>query len=872
MKSTKDLVYEYIQKISVNDNKGVETKRIAEDLKMQRSNVSALLNTLVKENLVIKTNTRPVLYRVNINDLESNKEDVFDELVGSNGSLKNALQLAKAAILYPNHGLNVLVSAQGGSGTSFFVKKMYEFAKLEEVIAKDAPFVKINCRHYKKNLNELNDIIFGNESLDDNLFEKARGGFLFLDNVDVLDANGQSKLYAFLDNKMIKCDLSEETRTYQDILLVIACNEHSISLFNHRIPVVIDIPKLTDRPLKERFELINLAFSNESNNSERTIQLERNAFIALSLSEYSYNIKEMLLEIKTACANAYVRVVNKPKDDIFVYLNDFSQNVQHALLKYKTYKNDIDESIVDGEYLVYEVNRGLANNSTPIDFDLYREIRNQYDELSKRGINNSNINNVINGHVNNLAKKYQYYHGFDEESNLTQLSKIVDEKIINIVKDFIDECSRSLSKKFKSNVFYGLCLHINTLVNTKFDAKRINNQQVSDIVNKYPDEYTLCLDFKDVLHREFNIDIPIEEVVIIAMFLIESDIQEEENHPVLLYIMHGNASASSLRDVTCALTKCNNVYSYDLSLHVDVRQAYDEIKKLIVQIDNGAGVICIYDMGSIKVMLENIANEVDVEIRALNIPITLIGIDAARRCSMETDIDYVFHNINLEIQKLDHHDENRNEVIITLCHTGEGGAIQLKRYIDNYSKLQMKTIALSISDREELINKVFEIKKSYRVHAFVGTYDPKLFGIPFIPIAKVFECENVNLDRVLMFEPIGSKQFDYSVVYEHLESSFKYASIRKIKEIMPDIMDKLLTIYPLDEDQQIGLFMHITCLIERLMQGNNAKKLENADKVIDIFDDDYQTIKKILKPIEKSFKLIIDDNELAIIITLIRKL
>ena len=117
MKSTKDVVYEYIQKINVEE-KGVETKKIAEDLNMQRSNVSALLNTLVKEKLVIKTNTRPVLYRINDEALNEHDKDSFNQLIGADGSLKNAVQLAKAAILYPNYGLDVLVSAGGGCGTS----------------------------------------------------------------------------------------------------------------------------------------------------------------------------------------------------------------------------------------------------------------------------------------------------------------------------------------------------------------------------------------------------------------------------------------------------------------------------------------------------------------------------------------------------------------------------------------------------------------------------------------------------------------------------------------------------------------------------------------------------------------------------------
>ena len=98
-----------------------------------------------------------------------------------------------------------------------------------------------------------------------------------------------------------------------------------------------------------------------------------------------------------------------------------------------------------------------------------------------------------------------------------------------------------------------------------------------------------------------------------------------------------------------------------------------------MKIDKGQGVIVIYDMGSIKTMLETIEEETNIKIRLINMPITLIGIDIARRCSMESDIDYIYHLTHLEMNKMRNYEEKLNQVIVTLCHTGEGGAIQLKR-------------------------------------------------------------------------------------------------------------------------------------------------------------------------------------------------
>ena len=208
---------------------------------------------------------------------------------------------------------------------------------------------------------------------------------------------------------------------------------------------------------------------------------------------------------------------------------------------------------------------------------------------------------------------------------------------------------------------------------------------------------------------------------------------------------------------------------------------YVQLRDLIVRIDNGKGIIVIYDMGSIKTMIETISEETNIKLRCINIPITLIGIDVARKCSMEKDIDYVYHKASIEMNNLQQMERKQdNSVIITLCHTGEGGATQLKNYINQYSKLNMKIIALSISDREELLHEVIALKKNYDIHAFVGTYDPKLFGIPFISITKIFENKKEDLDRILMFQSIRQSTCDYSATYQFLEEQFTFVSISKI--------------------------------------------------------------------------------------------
>lgn len=110
MKTTKENVFEFVQKqlMTNSDYKdGISTKIIADYFQLQRSNVSTLLNELVKDARLEKTNTRPVLYYLPQKEAGNELNTVGKAMIGTDGSLANALQVAKAAILYPNNSLNV---------------------------------------------------------------------------------------------------------------------------------------------------------------------------------------------------------------------------------------------------------------------------------------------------------------------------------------------------------------------------------------------------------------------------------------------------------------------------------------------------------------------------------------------------------------------------------------------------------------------------------------------------------------------------------------------------------------------------------------------------------------------------------------------
>ena len=148
----------------------------------------------------------------------------------------------------------------------------------------------------------------------------------------------------------------------------------------------------------------------------------------------------------------------------------------------------------------------------------------------------------------------------------------------------------------------------------------------------------------------------------------------------------------------------------------------------------------------------------------------------------------------------------------------------------------------------------------------------KILGIPFIPISKVFDVASDQLDRVLMFEPIKAPTADYNKVYDRLDEQFKYTSIAKLKSVLPSVVDELTLMYSLNSDQMLGIFVHLACLVERILSGGKPVKNPETDKIIQTLDDDYRVVSKMMKKLEKAFKIIIDDNEIATIIMMVKKI
>ncbi|MBP2058923.1 transcriptional regulatory protein LevR [Lactobacillus colini] len=641
--------------------------------------------------------------------------------------------------------------------------------------------------------------------------------------------------------------------------------------------IQIELPNFNLRPLSEKIQVIEAEFDRQAQNAGKPIIISSDLLLSLAQHEYSHGFKEVMKYITLACAKSYLRSIDNIGAKINIVNADLPDTVINRTADFEDYQ-DIKAILAGRNNFIFYGKKENYQSNQELNYNqkLYRHINSNYQDLLIQGLNPENIQQSVYKRVQKIYDEYNF-HGVansqhDNELDLSELRKIVPQKIIELVKNYLAQVQQTLRHQIDSNLFYGLCLHINSMINLgtsgdyEWDSARINN-----LKEKYPEEYKLTEMFSDDLYRLFDYSCSESEKAVLLTFLVEP--KGKQIHPVVLYAMHGKGTAHFLSQTTNDLNHTKNSYAYDMQLNKDINVVYKELNSLVKKINQGAGIIVIYDMGSFKDIFMKISKQTNISIRLINIPVTLIGLEVSRKALMSTNIDNVYHDTLLNMENYNvKNNENKQGMIITLCHTGEGGAIQLKDYIEQYSQLGWVVKAMSVSERGDLARSVLKLKEVYNIKAFVGTFNPELFGIPFISIAKVFENRHEDLDKVLNFIPINVNSDIYQKIYNYYESELKFTRVDKLKELMPMVMDSLVNQYQLDSDQQVGIFTHIVGTLENILSGKKRPKVEMNPIIYQKSEADFEYLTKCLYPLEKEYKVVFNEGDLYTIILILKKL
>ena len=938
---------------------GFEAATIGKEADVSRSNASKELNSLLLEKCVVKIHGKPVYFidRLKLeeilgfnlrddqldiksiadlidlkNELKKKNSlftDIFNNIIGSDGSLKFAIKQAEAAILYPPKGLHTLLVGPTGVGKNNFSEVMYKYALESGTIGVDSEFVIFNCAEYADNPNLLLSQLYGfvkgaftgAEKERDGLIEKANGGIILLDEIHRLPSEGQEMLFMLMD-KGIYRKLGETEGTRKSNVRFICAttediNSSLLKTFLRRIPMVIKIPSLSERNLTERFELIKQFFSEESKCVKVPIRVRKDVIKDFLAYNCKGNIGQLRSDIQLTCARGFLEYKTSMKKQIDIDTSYIPDYVYEGFFNIKEKRSELLQLLQDNYNKYYEFspcyddNQPNIKRSYDVSNELYNEISDKYYFYSQKGYSQKKINEILNTYIEKYLKSLLIKCNTEKKSlENNEIFKIISPKVYYAVETALKIAAERLNKEFSKKVYIALAMHISALMEHISDRKIIDDDEINRIELNKPDEFNIAKIIHNILQKELEINIPKEEIGFIAMFLytVDSDVLEQNDKVAVMVLAHGQSTASSMKDVCNSLLETTHCKSIDMPLDEKVGNILEKAIELVKEIDEGKGVLMLVDMGSLVAFGEIITKKTNISTRCIEMVSTPLVIEAVRKSllpqiTLEKLVDdlekispYMGRLVTNGLEK-EMLITNR-KTIITTCVTGKGAAIKLAQLIkqsisaiDEYN-ITIKPMNKNEFNRDELegLNKD-DIES---ILAVVGTVEINIPGVPFIPIDDVVIGDGISkIEKLITGETyinnkpkhieskqigskqIGSKQIESNQIKSNqilkiLSDGLNFLNPIKAYEVLNNSFKKLeksITIQNYDRIK-IGYIVHCCYMIERCLI-KESLPYNNIDELINSNINLYNLLRKVLEPVEEIFGTEIPNAELGYLIDMI---
>lgn len=890
----KDGVLSEIERLSEEANKdavkkggevGFDAKEIADKVGSTRSNITTDLNKLFKEGSVLKIKGKPVrFFSKNIYEkitgiklpsgavectsllsLCRNAENPvysFSKIIGSDGSLSGQIKQAKAAVLYPPRGLHTLLLGETGVGKTMFAGFMYRYAVSREAIKKGAPFVVFNCADYYSTPQLLISQLFGSikgaytgaESDREGLIEQANGGILFLDEVHRLPPEGQEMLFSVIDRGIYQRLGESKVTRKAEVLIIAATTEDPDSVllktFIRRIPTIIRIPPLRERPVKERFELVKQLFTGEAARIKMSIHMDSMSLIPFLYYDCPGNIGQLRTDIQLTAARGFLEHISENSRGIEITDEMLPPHVREACIKFpeRLWK---ETGFIREEGYTFNEDDNVKEEYIGLNrYDLTRKL---YEDIAREAEEEGNpdkerLIEIARQKMEQLFCEYSSFLYRDFMLDRKKLTSYISDDILNITGQMLEIASKELGRTFGENIYLGLAFHLNNLIDRNESRPETGCIKIEGIESTHPHEYRAAEKMLKLFCSEFKIlKIPDSEICFLTMLLVSNTGKDIEDKRVgLIIAAHGKGVASSIAGVANELLGGVYVHAIDMALDEKPTDAIEECSKMVKAIDRGSGVLILVDMGSLAASEETIKKETGANVRVLKIINTPVIIDAGRKAMMPgSTIDDVSSSIikheDFLLKSLT--DRGREPIaeggiIITVCLSGQGTAYALKDAIEKmlsvYNIRNIKVVPVSFVSKSQGKAYIEKLASENHVIAIAGNINPKIARIPFVGIEEIILKKGFN--RILsligiennIYGRISLEELNEEVTWdtamEAIESHLQFLSIHKIKEYIFSLLKGIETSFGLSLKigTKVKLFVHISYMIERLKFGSGS--------------------------------------------------
>lgn len=873
----KDRIFEFVAKSrsAQGTAEGVTAQEVADALGIWRNDAAVELNKLVSEGRLRREGKKNVRFFLP-NAGEGAEEGVaperdstaFSKLVGTNGSLKHQISVAKAAAAYPAQGLNMLILGPTGSGKSEFARAVWEYAKelnVPRAPGGEIPFVVFNCAEYADNPQLLLSQLFGYKkgaftgALEDKvgLVEEANGGILLLDEIHHLSAAGQELFFTLLDTGYYH-RLGDNTTRESHFMLIGATTKPVTDLletFLRRMPVVIQMPALFERPVRERLEFIEHFYAEEAVRIGRPLRIKREVLNALLSYTAHVNLGTLKNTVQISCAKGYLRQTSSEavSEEVTITFSDLS--LQRYVDEERQGERPEEAVVFPRDLLISDTKPKTAGADVPEFVDIYDFVDKSLEREAQRSLSAEEFQQLVMSEVDH------YYVDMDRAlresgTDLNLLNSILLPGCVGISAEFLDMASRELNRSYSSTAPVLLAMHISQYVDRMRSEQPSFPLDFRDVMKGYVRETSFLQRNREWLSSWLNVRITDDEMNFLAIFLSQMADRNEPPEVWITVVSENEGTASSMTKFVSSVCHASHLHWVDNRSADEMDSMFKRICDNIRTFHGRSGNLIFTDM---KVLVS-----LEYELRrATGVPCAVIPIleqhilmDACRvTMAVREELKRTYRHVLQRYVTFMHNffrytadgspfeyqerpEEERTKIVLSVCVTGIGSAQSVKEILEK--KLcyipHLRIVALSTLEDFDAIYQTY----GSALKLVVGTADPGLRGVPFLSADRVFTANGMQyLSAVLddwssesAVAELGRDEEPGGEAIRLLIENFSFIAPHVDRERAVPCIERMITMLEaryyhkmLPQDVRVRLFMHAASMLERIVSGEGLEEL-----------------------------------------------